>query len=51
MKPVSSIVRRLTKPSRTIPTIVMTTEVTPTAMVATRDALTPRPLDSRMVGA
>ena len=31
--------------------IVMTTEVTPTAMVAVSAALVPRPVDSRMVGA
>ena len=29
----------------------MTTDVTPTAIVATRDALTPSPLCSRIVGA
>ena len=34
-----------------MPTMVITTEVTPTAMVATRAALVPRPVDSRMVGA
>ena len=31
--------------------IVVTTDVTPTAMVATSAALTPRPLSSRIVGA
>ena len=31
--------------------IVITTDVTPTAIVAVRAALVPKPVDSRMVGA
>lgn len=34
-----------------MPTMVIVTDVTPTAIVAISDALAPRPVDSRIVGA
>jgi hypothetical protein len=51
VNPVSSSGRRLIRPISTIPRIVPMIATTPTVMVRISDALAPRPVDSRIVGA
>jgi hypothetical protein len=51
VNPVSRRVRRLKCPMRTMPRMVPMIATTPTVMVRISDALAPRPVDSRMVGA